>query len=82
MPVGRIPEEPRLARVLRTGEPGPPRRALGSCAVCGQAVYADEPRGVCGGRMIHADCADDEWAGLRLWEKLDRLGYDPAALWL
>lgn len=73
-------EHPDVAYIQRTGGPPPAPRAVGCCAVCGQEVYAYESRGLCGGRMIHADCADDEWSQLTALEKLTCLGYPDAVI--
>ena len=69
-----IPEHPGLARAQETGYPA--EDVAGICTVCRQPIYTGEVWGRCGGRVVCADCLEDEWAGLTVREKFEILGYD------
>lgn len=75
-------EDPAVTRTERTGYAEPEPCVVGQCAICGQDIYEYELRGLYGTKIIHAECADDEWGQLTVSEKLDRLGYTAAVIYL
>ena len=64
-----LPDAPDIARTMRTGYPGIPRRHV--CSICGDVatVYGDS------GEMC-VPCALDKWDELTDAEKLNLLGFD------
>lgn len=57
------------------GTPDPERVEL-CCHVCLNEILPGELYGRDRGRIVCADCADAEWAGLSGREKLELLGFD------
>ena len=65
-----LPDAPDIARTMRTGYPGTPRRHV--CSICGDVatVYGDTSGELC------VPCALDKWDELTDAEKLNLLGFD------
>ena len=73
-----IPEEPGIARVLRTGDPTPEWKKvepLLTCCECGQEIYGEEYYGISDKGYTCAGCMDEEWRGLPVQDRFDILGY-------
>ena len=65
-----LPDAPDIARTMRTGYPGTPRRHV--CSICGDVatVYGDTSGEMC------VPCALNVWNELTDDEKLELLGFD------
>ncbi len=57
-------------------EPEEPEYAGVRCSRCLTELQKGELYGECGGRVVCAECVDEEWAELTKREKLEMLGFD------
>lgn len=62
--------------IAADSEPPEPELAGVRCSRCLTELRKGELFGVCGGRVVCGECADEEWSDLTAAEKLELLGFE------